>query len=129
LEAVALVPGVTHGLTAVPGVPPGVVVEFEVGEVVAGIGEAVCGTGEAVCGVGLAVLAGDCVLGDVLLGEVVTAGTGFAFGLVVGLGFCPAVVPEGLLLEPAVCPDGVAVCANSIEPGMEAVGPVFDVPQ
>ena len=127
MEAVALVPGVTHGLTAVPGVPLGVVVEFEVGEVVAGIGEAVCGTGEAVCGVGLAVLPGDCVLGDVL-GEVVTAGPGFAFGLVVVLGFCPAVVPE-VLLEPAVCPDGVAVCATSVEPCMETVGPVFDVPQ
>jgi len=118
LEAVPFVPGVTQGLTVVPGVP-GVVVAFGVGGAVAGIGEAVCGTGEAVCGVGLAVLPGDCVLG-----EVVIAGPGF--GVVV---FCPAVVPEGLLLEPAVCPVGVAVCATSVEPCMEAVGPVFEVPQ
>ena len=124
-----LAPGITHGLTAVPGAARGVVVTFGVGEAVAGVGEAVCGTGEAVCGVGVAVLPGDCVLGDVVLGEVVTAGPGFALGVVVLPGFCPAVVPEGLLLEPAVCPDGVAVCANSIEPCMEAVGPVFDVPQ
>jgi hypothetical protein len=130
LEAVLLVPGVTQGLTVVPGVP-GVVVE--VGEVVAGIGEAVCGMGEAVCGVGLAVLPGACVLGAVLLGEVVIAG--LEFGVVVVPGFCPAVVPE-VLLEPAVpvcpeeaCPEGVAVCATSVELCMEAVGPVFEVPQ
>ncbi|HTE88755.1 MAG TPA: hypothetical protein VK639_07380 [Terriglobales bacterium] len=139
LEAVPLVPGVTHGLTVVPGVAPGVVVvvAFGVGEAVDGIGEAVCGTGEAVCGVGVAVLPGDCVLGDVLLGAVVTV-PGFELGVEVVPGFCPAVVLEGVLLEPAVpaCPDevcpeveGVAVCAISVEPCMEAVGPVFEVPQ
>jgi len=129
VEAVPLVPGVTHGLTAVPGAAPGVVVTFGVGEAVAGVGEAVCGTGEAVCGVGVAVLPGDCVLGDVVLGEVVTAGPGFALGVVVLPGFCPAVVPEGLLLDPAVCPEGVAACATSVKPCMEAVGPVFKDPQ
>ena len=139
LEAVPLVPGVTHGLTVVPAAAPGVVVvvAFGVGEAVDGIGEAVCGTGEAVCGVGVAVLPGDCVLGDVLLGAVVTV-PGFELGVEVVPGFCPAVVLEGVLLEPAVpaCPDevcpeveGVAVCAISVEPCMEAVGPVFEVPQ
>ena len=128
LEAVPLVPGVTHGLTVVPGAAPGVVVAFGVGEAVDGIGEAVCGIGEAVCGVGVAVLPGDCVLGAVVLGDVVTAGPGFGFGFT---GFCPAVVPE-VVLEPAVpvCPEeGVAACATSVELCMEAVGPVFEVPQ
>ena len=137
LEAVPLVPGVTHGFTVVPDAAPGVVVAFGVGEAVDGIGEAVCGMGEALCGVGAAVLPGDCVLGDVLLGTVVTA-PGFELRLVVVPGFCPAVVLDGLLLEPAVpvcpddtCPDedGVAACATSVEFCMEAVGPVFEVPQ
>jgi hypothetical protein len=129
LDAVPLVPGVTHGLTVVPVAAPGVVVAFGVGETVDGVGEAVCGMGEAVCGVGVAVLPGVCVLGAVALGEGVTADPGFAFGVVVVLGFCPAAVLEGLLLEPAVCAEGVAVCATSVDPGMEAVGPVFEVPQ
>ena len=132
-DAVLLVPGVTHGLTVVPGAAPGVVVTFGVGEAVDGIGEAVCGTGEAVCGVGVAVPPGVWVLGDVVLGEIVTAEPGFAFGVVVVVaGFCPAVGLEVLLLEAAVpvCPDeGVAVCATSIEPCTEAVRPVFEVPQ
>jgi hypothetical protein len=126
LEAVPLVPGVTHGLTVVPGAAPGVVVVL--GEAVEGIGDAVCGIGVAVCGVGVAVLAGDCVLGAVVLGDVVTAGPGFAFGFA---GFCPAVVP-GVVLEPAVpvCPEErVAVCATSVEFCLEAVCPVFEAPQ
>lgn len=113
---------VTQGFTVVPGVAPGVVVAF-------GVGEAVCGTGAAVCGVGAAVLPGDCVLGAVVLGDVVvTAGPGFGFGFT---GFCPAVVPE-VVLEPAVpvCPDeGVAACATSVELCMEAAAPVVDAPQ
>ena len=124
LEAVPFVPGVTHGLTVVPGAAPGVVVA---GEAVEGIGDAVCAVGVAVCGVGVAVL-GDCVLGAVVLGDVVTAGPGFAFGLA---GFCPAVVP-GVVLEPAapVCPEeGVAACATSLESCTEAVCPVFEAPQ
>jgi len=131
LEAVLLVPGVTHGLTVVPVAAPAVVVTLGVGEAVDGIGEAVCGTGEAVCGVGVAVPPGVCVLGDVVLGEIVTAEPGLAFVVVVA-GFCPAVVLEVLPLEAAVpvCPDeGATVCATSIEPCMEAVGPVFKVPQ
>jgi len=127
-DAVPLVPGVTHGLTVVPGAEPGVVVAFGVGEAVAGVGEAVCGIGEAVCGVGVAVLPGDCVLGAVVVGDVFIAAPGFALGVVLLLGFCPAVVPD-VLLEPAVCPEAVAVCATSVEPCMEAVGPVFEVPQ
>ena len=131
LEAVPLVPGVTHGLTVVPVAAPGVVVTLGVGEAVDGIGEAVCGTGEAVCGVGVAVPPGVCVLGDVLLGAVVTV-PGFELGVEVVAGFCPAVGLEVLLLEAAVpvCPDeGVAVCATSMEPCTEAVGPAFEVPQ
>ena len=133
-----LVPGVTHGLTVVPGAALGVVVAFGatvdgVGEAVDGVGDAVEGVGEAVCGVGVAVLPGACVLG-----EVVTAVPGFAFGVLVVPGFCPAVVVEGALVEPALpaCPDevcpveeGVAVCATSVELCIEAVGPAFEVPQ
>jgi hypothetical protein len=124
LEAVPFVPGVTHGLTVVPGAAPGVVVA---GEAVEGIGDAVCDVGVAVCGVGVAVLLGDCVLGAVLLGDVVTAGPGFAFGFA---GFCPAVVPG--VLEPAVpvcAVEGVAVWATSLESCMAAVCPVFAAPQ
>ena len=104
-----------------------------VGEAVDGVGDAVDGVGEAVCGVGVAVLPGACVLG-----EVVTAVPGFAFGVLGVPGFCPAVVVEGVLVEPALpaCPDevcpveeGVAVCATSVELCIEAVGPVFEVPQ
>lgn len=137
-DAVPLVPGVTHGLTVVPGAAPGVVVAFGetvdgVGEAVDGVGDAVDGAGEAVCGVGVAVLPGACVLG-----EVVTAGPGFAFGVLVVPGFCPAVVVEGVLVELALpaCPDevcpvveGVDVCATSVELCIEADGPVFEVPQ
>ena len=138
LDAVPLVPGVAHGLTVVSGAAPGVVVAFGetvdgVGEAVDGVGDAVDGAGEAVCGVGVAVLPGACVLG-----EVVTAGSGFAFGVLVVPGFCPAVVVEGVLGELALpaCPDevcpvveGVDVCATSVELCIEAVGPVFEVPQ
>ena len=100
------------------------------GATVDGVGDAVEGVGEAVCGVGVAVLPGACVLG-----EVVTAVPGFAFGVP---GFCPAVVVEAALVEPAlpvwpdeVCPveEGVAVCATSLELCIEAVGPAFEVPQ
>ena len=130
LDAVPPVPGVTHGLTVVPVAAPGVVVAFGVGETVDGVGEAVCGMGEAVCGVGVAALPGACVLGAVEFGEGVTAEPGFAFGVVAVLpGFCPAVALEGLLLEPAVCPEGVGVCAISVEPCIEAVGAVFQAPQ
>lgn len=136
LDAVPLVPGVTHGFTVVPGAVPGVVVAFGVGEAVDGVGEAVCGIGEAVCGLGVAVLPGDCVLGAVLLGEVVTPEPGVALGVVGVPGFCPAVVLEGLLLVAAApvcpeeaCPEGVAVCATSAELCVEAVGPLFEVPQ
>ena len=144
---VPLVPGVTHGLTVAPGAAPGVVVAFGVGETVDGVGEtvdgvgvtvdgagdAVDGVGVAVCGVGVAVLPGACVLG-----EVVTVVPGFAFGVVVVPCFCPAVVLEGLLVEPVVpacpgeaCPaeEGVAVCATSVELCIKAVGPLFEVPQ
>jgi hypothetical protein len=137
LDEVPLVPGVTHGFTVVPGAAPGVVVAFGatvdgVGEAVDGVGDAVDGVGEAVCGVGVALLSGVC-----MLGEGVTAVPGFALGVVVAPGFCPAVVVEGVLVEPAlpVCPDevcpveGVAVCATSVELCIEAVGPVFAVPQ
>jgi len=104
-----------------------------VGVTVDGVGDAVDGVGVAVCGVGVAVLPGVCVLG-----EVVTVVPGLAFGVVVVLCFCPAVVLEGLLVEPVVpacpgeaCPaeEGVAVCATSVELCIEAVGPVFEVPQ
>ena len=131
LEAVLLVPGVTHGLTVVPVAAPAVVVTLGVGEAVDGIGEAVCGTGEAVCGVGVAVPPGVCVLGDVVLGEIVTAEPGLAFGVVLVPGFCPAFVLLELAVPDEVCPDedGVAVCATSVELCFAAVGPVFEAPQ
>jgi len=126
LDAVPLVPGVTHGLTVVPGAAPGVAVAFGVGETVDGVGDAVCGIGEAVCGVGVAVPPGACVLG-----EVVTAVPGFEFGVVLVPGFCPAFVLLELAVPDEVCPDedGVAVCATSVELCFAAVGPVFEAPQ